>query len=291
VTYDPNRRKVADVVGQQAAMPFEADALAALDAHPRPTDFAVRSAGFSFWQSPDGSQTSIAVAVPGSALTARPDPAAKVRKVSVAVLSLVKAEDGRIVDRYRRVAPYEIPEAAYDGVRAKDLVFSHPLHLPPGRYTIESAVVDLEGKHVGTAETSLESPPRRDGIGMSSLVLVEGVEAAGSNADVADPLTFSGRRVVPHLAPAVEAAAKPVIYFVVYPDSTSAAKPAIRVQFFNSGSLIAEKTQDLPAPDASGAIPMFIGLATRPGDSEVKLTVTQGANSAAGNLQYQVKGN
>jgi hypothetical protein len=291
VPYDPNRRKLSDVVGQQAAMPFEAEALAALAAHPRPTDFAVRSAAFSFWQSPEGSQTSIAVAVPGSALTARLDPAAKVQKVSVAVLSLVKAEDGRIVDRYRRVDPYEIPEAAYAGVRAKDLVFSHPLHLPPGRYTIETAVIDLEGKHIGTAETVLESPAPSKGIGMSSLVLVGGVEPAGPNADAADPLVFSGKRIVPHLAPAVEAAAKPVIYFVVYPDSTGAAKPAIQVQFFNAGSLIAEKTQDLPAPDASGAIPMFIGLPTRPGNSEVRVTVSQGANSAGGDLHYQVKGN
>jgi hypothetical protein len=285
VTYDPNRRKLADAVAQ---MPGEAEAVAALEARPRTADFAVRSAGFAFWQSPDGSQASVAVAVPGAALTARADSAAKVRKVSVAILSLVKAEDGRVVDRYRRVAPYEIPEAAWAAVQAKDLVFSHPVHLAPGRYTVETAVVDLEGRHVGTAETVLESPPQRRGIGMSSLVLVEGVEPAGPNADAADPLVFSGKRVVPHLAPAVEAGSKPLIYFIVYPDS-AAAKPAIRVQFFNAGALIADKTQDLPPADASGAIPMFIGVPTRPGDSEVKVTVMQGANSAGAGLQYQAK--
>jgi hypothetical protein len=291
LAYDPNRRKLADAVAQSAAMPFEAEAMAALDARPRPTDLAVRSAGFFFWQSPEGSQTSVAIAVPVSALTARLDSAAKVHKVSVGVLSLVKAGDGRIVDRYRRVAPYEIPEAVYAGVRAKDLVLSHPLHLPPGRYTVETAVVDLESKHVGTAESVLESPPLRNGIGISSLVLVGGVEPAGNNADAADPLVFSGKHVVPRLAPAVEASAKPLIYFVVYPDTADTAKPAIRVQFFNGGSLIADKTQDLPAPDASGAIPMSLALAVRPGDSEVKVTVTQGNRSAAGSLQYQVKTN
>jgi hypothetical protein len=255
VTYDPNRRKLSDVVGQ--AIPGEAEALAALDAHPRPRDLGVRSAGFSFWQGPDGSQASLAVAVPGAALTAKLDPAAKAQKVSIAILSLVKAEDGHVVDRYRQVAPYEIPEAAYAAVRARDLVFSHPVHLPPGRYTIETAVVDLESRRIGTAEAVLESPPQRNGIGMSSLVLVEAVEPAAANADAADPLVFSGKRVVPHLAPGVDAAAKPLIYFVVYPDAANPAKPSIRVQFFNGGALIAEKTQALPAPDASGAIPCF----------------------------------
>lgn len=277
VAYDPNRRKLADVVAQQAAMPGEAEAMAALES--RKSDFPVRAAAFFFWQSPDGSQTSVAVSVPGSALTARLDPGAKVQKVSVAVLSLVKAEDGRIVDRFRRVAPYDIPEAAYAAVRARDLVFSHPVHLAPGRYTIQTAVVDLEGRHVGAAEMVLDSPPPRKAIGMSSLVLADAVEPAGNNADAADPLVFSGKRVVPHLAPEVDAAAKPLIYFVVYPDPTDSTKPSIRVQFLNNGAVIADKTQPLPAPDASGAIPMFIGLATHPGDSEVKVTVTQGANS------------
>jgi hypothetical protein len=287
VAYDPNRRKLSDAAAKPS-MPGEAEAMAALDARPRPADFAVRSAGFAFWQSPDGSQSSVAIAVPGSALTARPDSAANLRKVSVALLSLVKSEDGRVVDRYRRMAPFEIPEAAWSAVQAKDLVFSHPVHLAPGRYTVQTAVVDLESKHIGTAETVLESPPPRQGIGMSSLVLVEGVEPAGPGADAADPLVFAGKRVLPHLAPTVDAGSKPLIYFVVYPDSAG-AKPAIRVQFFNAGALIADKTQDLPAADASGAIPMFIGLPTRPGASEVKVAVMQGANSAAGSLQYQVK--
>jgi hypothetical protein len=287
VAYDPNRRKLSDAVAQPS-MPGEAEAMAALDAHPLPADFAVRSAGYAFWQSPDGSQVSIAIAVPGAALTARTDPAGKVRKVSVALLSLVKAEDGHVVDRYRRVAPFEVPETAWAAVQAKDLVFSHPVHLAPGRYTVETAVVDLESRRIGTAEAVLESPPPRQGIGMSSLVLVEGVEPAGAASDAADPMVFSGKRVVPHLAPAVDAGSKPLIYFVVYPDSAG-AKPAIRVQFFNAGSLIADKTQDLPAPDSSGAIPMFIGVATRPGASEVKVTVMQGANSAARSLQYQVR--
>ena len=285
VTYDPNRRKLADVVAQQATMPGEAEAITALDAHT--SDFRVRTAGFSFWQSPDGTQTSVAVSVPGSALTARLDPGANVQKVSVAVLSLVKSEDGRTVDRYRRVVPYDIPEAAYTALRTKDLVFSHPVHLAPGRYTVQTAVVDLEGRHVGTAETVLESPPPRRGIGMSSLVLADGIEPAGSNADAADPLVFSGKRVVPHLAPEVDAAAKPLIYFVVYPDPTDSSKPSIRVQFFNAGAPIADKTQALPAPDASGAIPMFIGLATHPGDSEVKVTVTQGGNSEFKSITYK----
>ena len=124
---------------------------------------------------------------------------------------------------------------------------------------------------------------------MSSLVLVEGVEPAGPNPDAADPLIFSGKRVVPHLAPSVEAAAKPLFYFVVYPDSTNSSKPTIRVQFFNDGSLIGtRRISPLLTPPALS--PCSSASATRPGDWEVKVMVTQGADSAAGSLLYQVNG-
>ena len=291
VPYDPHRRALSEVVRRQTPTSFEAQAMEALNAHPRPQDFDVRSAAFSFWQSAAGSQTSIVVGVPGTGLSGRLDRATGVNRVSVTVLALVKAADGRIVEKYSVVAPYEIPDADYAAIRTHDLVFSHPVHLAPGRYTIETAVIDLEGRRTGTSETVVDSPPPRVGIGLSSLVPVDRVEAVTGNADAADPLIFEGKRVVPHLAPAVDAAGKPVIYLVVYPDSANAAKPTMRVQFFSAGALIAEKTNDLPAADASGAIPMFIAPATRPGEAELKVTVVQGADSATGSFRYRVTAN
>jgi len=287
VAFDPHRRLLSDVVSRQTPS-WESDATAALDAHPRPQDLTVRAAAFSFWQSPEGSQTSIVVAVPGIGLDGRLDRATMLRHVSVALLALVKAADGHIVDKYGRMTPYEIPDADYPRLRAGDAVFSHPVHLGPGRYTLEAAVIDLEAHRTGTVETVADSPLQRTGIGLSSLVLVDHVEPVTGNADAADPLIFEGKRVVPHLAPTVDAAARPLIYFVVYPESSAEAKPAIPVEFLHAGALVAARTQDLPPPDASGAVPMFIAPATEGGDNELKITVTQGAHSATGSLQYRV---
>ena len=68
VPYDPHRRALSEVVRRQTPTSFEAQAMEALNAHPRPQDFDVRSAAFSFWQSAAGSQTSIVVGVPGTGL-------------------------------------------------------------------------------------------------------------------------------------------------------------------------------------------------------------------------------
>jgi hypothetical protein len=168
------------------------------------------------------------------------------------------------------------------------LVFSHPLHLPLGRYTVQAAVMDREGRHTGTAEIAVESVPQRSGLGLSSIVLVDRVEPVNGNADAADPLIFDGKRVVPHLSPTLPAGDSMLVYFVVYPDSSNSAKPSLQVQFLSGGRPIAEQTADLPPADASGAIPMFVRMAARPGDDGLRITVRQGNDSASDDVRYQV---
>lgn len=293
VAYDPHRRTMTEVLRRDHAAPFEAEAMAALSAQPRPQSFAVRSAAFCFWQSAVGSQTSIVVAMPGNALAVtRVEHAVPISRVHVALLTLVKDASGAVADKFTLDAPFEIPESEYAAGSAHDLVFSHPAHLAPGHYTIETAVLDLEGRRTGTgtAEITVDSAPQGDRIGLSSLVLVDRIEAAGPNADAADPLIFEGKRVVPHLSPTMDSSAKPMLYFVVYPNTTYPVKPTVQVEFFDSDRLLARQTSTLPAPDASGAIPMFVAVASRPGDTDVKVTVTQGADSAVGRLHYRVAG-
>ena len=287
VPYDPDRRTLSSALKQQES--FEADAMAALNAEPRPQAFPVRTAAFRFWQSGAGSQTSVVIAVPGTSLTStRVDGGAPLDKVHLGLLALVKAADGHVVEKFSLDGPYEMPHDEFVKVRAHDLVFSHPVHLPPGRYTIQAAALDLEGKRTGTDEIVVESAPQAAGIGLSSIVLTDRVEAADRNADAADPLIFDGKRVLPQLGSVLDDTVKPLVYFVVYPDSSNAAKPTVQVQFFNAGKLLAEQSADLPAADASGAIPMFISAATRPGDCELKITVRQGGDSATGSARYRV---
>jgi hypothetical protein len=208
--------------------------------------------------------------------------------VHAAVFLQVKAAGGSMIDKFSIDAPYLIPEHDFTAVRDRDLIFSHPVHLPEGRYTVSAAVLDREGGRAGTAEMQVESPPESGGVGLSSIVLADHVEPLSGPADGADPLIFDGKRVLPHLAPSVEAGTRPMVYFVVYPDSTNASKPRIEVEFLNGGRTIAQQTAGLPAPDSSGAIPMFIAVATRAGECELKVTVRQGPESATGRVRYRV---
>jgi hypothetical protein len=289
VAYDPNRRELPNAATLRKAMEFEAEALGVLNTNPRPQDVTVWSSAFSFWRSAAGSQTSIAIGVPGTALSAtRAARGAAVNKVHVALFVFIKGDDGRVVDKFTIDAPFEFRDKEYAAARAYDLVFSHPVHLPAGRYSVQAAVMDREGQRTGTTELAVESPPQRSGIGLSSLVLVDRVEPVTGTGDAADPLIFEGKRVIPHLSPTLNAGENAFLYFVVYPDSSNPSKPALLVQFLSNGRAIAEQTAELPPADASGAIPMFVKIAARPGDDGLRVGVLQGNDSAVETVHYQV---
>jgi hypothetical protein len=94
--------------------------------------------------------------------------------------------------------------------------------------------------------------------------------------------------VVPVLDGSLKASVKPLVYFVVYPDKSSQEKPRIRVELFVGGEELESKDEDLPAPDANGAIPMVVNAEARPGKCEIRITARQGFQSAVRSVFYTV---
>jgi hypothetical protein len=193
------------------------------------------------------------------------------------------------VDQYTLDAPFDIAEANLPGVRSSAVTYTHPLTLPAGEYTVETAVVDLEGNRASSSVIRVPMPEPRAGVDLSSIVLVQRVEPVSGEPVATDPLVYQGKRVVPLVAGALNADTKPYAYFVVYPDHTSTEKPKIQVEFLMGGKVLARQVAELPAPDASGAIPMMVSAAVRPGDCELRITAQQGSNSAMNSVLYTVR--
>ncbi|HXM40124.1 MAG TPA: VWA domain-containing protein [Bryobacteraceae bacterium] len=277
-----------DLKGSGPLTPVESTGLAVLSAQPRPHAFSFHVTGYHFQSAGSNSRGTLAFELPSSKLGATADPARKAHKFEVSLFALIRDADGQVVDKYSLDMPYLIADARLAAVRADDLTYTHPVDLPPGHYTVDTAVVDREGGQA-TAETAeIDIPAPSKGVGISSLVAVEHLEPANAQADSADPLTFKGKHVIPMVAATVSPAAKRYIYFVVYPDKTNAEKPQIHVEFKTGGQVFAQSTADLPAADATGTIPMFVAAATRPGNCELQITALQGKESATERLQYAV---
>jgi len=109
-----------------------------------------------------------------------------------------------------------------------------------------------------------------------------------ADADANDPFLLQGRDVVPMLDASLPASAKPLVYFVVYPDKSSQEKPRLHVQYFAGGEELEQKDTELPAPDSFGAIPMVVKAVARPGKCEIKITALQGFQSTVRNVTYTV---
>jgi VWFA-related protein len=274
--------------GSPTLPPFETVALAVLNGRPLPHAFDFRTAAFRFGNDGANSRGALVFAVPVASLTATPQPDNTTHKLHVSLLALVKDAKGQIVDKYSLDAPYDIPAANLPGVRASAVTYTHPLSLPPGRYTVEAAVVDREGRTASTSVTEFENPEPSQGVGLSSVMLVDRVEPASGPVEVSDPFVFENKRAVPLLATNLTPEAKPYVYFVVYPDKSNAEKPKIQVEFLVGGQLLAKQTAELPPPDANGAIPMVVGAAVRPGNCQLRMTAVQGSQSATQSVNYVI---
>ncbi len=279
-----------DVPNSSPLTPLEMAGLMMLSAQPAPHAFDFRAASLQFRPGTESSDFAVTYEVPVSGMTATPDPARKSHHIHVSLVALVKDSKGQVVDRFSQDQPYEIPDDRLAGLQTTSIPYSHLLSLPPGRYTVDTAIIDLEGSRASTNSVAIENSEGK-GVGLSSVMLVKELEPATGQPDMADPFRVGNNRVTPELSNVVKAGIKPFIYFVVYRDKASAETPRVEIQFLRDGQVQARRSLDVPPPDATGASPMMISSVAQPGDCELKITATQGAQSFGRTVKYTVAAN
>ena len=270
----------------------EVAGLAALSLKEPPHAFEFKAAAYQFRPNAANSQNDMVFEIPAANLTATPEPAVKRHRMHVALLALVKDANGQVVDKFSQDSPYEIPDENLSKAQATSITFTHALALPPGHYTLETAALDQEANRASISKVAFESPEQK-GVGLSSIMLVQHMEPVKGKVEQTDPLEFQpdpaqGQRVIPELATNLTSSATPYVFFVVYPDRSLADKPKIQAEFLVGGQLLAKQVADLPAPDATGAIPMVINTAAKPGNCELRITALQGNSSAKQSLTYSI---
>jgi hypothetical protein len=276
-----------DIRGSSTLQPFEVAGLAALSRAPAPRAFDFNVAAYRFRSENATNQVGVAFELAAKDLTATAQPQLKDHRLHASILALVKDPTGQIVDKFSQDTPYEIPDDRFAAVQSLPITWTHAFDLPPGRYTVETAVLDREGNRVSTGVMLLDNPERK-GLGLSSVMLVSEVDPVKGQADAHDPFQYSTNRVVPLLTGTLNKGTLPYVYFVVYPDKANAEKPKLAVQFLVDGKVLAAQTSDLPAADATGAVPMIVGAAIKPGSCELKITAMQGNASTTQSVRYTV---
>lgn len=272
--------------GGDALAPHEVVGLALLGKDPRPADFDFQYGLYTFGAPQGQRDVALAFELPGKNLTAAQDAARGMARAHVSLVGLVKDGSGEVVERFSIDSPYEFSLANLPAMQASRITHAQSLRLAPGRYNVEAILLDRTGGRSSAKTLEIEVPPAPSSLALSTPMLVQRVEESAA-AD-GDPLVYQGRRVVPLVTPALDSVSQPHVYFVVYPDKNRPEKPQLLVEFFVNGQRLAAQTAELPPPDPSGAVPMMVSAAMRPGLCELRFTASQGDAKATGSVRYVV---
>src|ERR1039458_7319202 len=116
----------------------------------------------------DGRDLSVLVEVPLHGLQAKPDAAGF--NVHFSVAALVKDAKGEVAgSKLTRDRSVHVPA---DQLKMGNVVDKMAIELPPGKYTLETAVMDRESGNMGTGHSEFSVAPTAKGVGISSLTSV-----------------------------------------------------------------------------------------------------------------------
>ncbi len=266
--------------GQDSVFAWEIPLLRALSLTPLPRDLACRVAALRFGSSHGHNRYAIAVEVPLRQLHARREGDKYATRLSV--LAMVKDAHGRVVQRFSRDFPFEVPSDRLDEFQKQYFLETYPAELPPGRYTLEAAVADREGNKAAARRIAVMAPPPATGVRISSLTLVRRLDPLAPGMKESGPLDVGTTRIVPALDHTIQLAPNAgfSFYFVVYPEVGSAEQPRLVLELSRDGSPVAAVSPDLPPPNERGEIPYVASLPMsgfEAGQYELRAIVTQGA--------------
>jgi len=238
-------------------------------------------------------QSAIVIDVPLDQITFVKDPAAKNYRTHLSVLALLKDAQGRIVQKYSQDIPYQGPLDKLDAARAGHFIYTQHANVPPGRYTLETAVLDREGEKVSARKSVYVAPAGTGGVALSSLSFIRRLESEAGSGELDDPYHFEGGKITPTLAETMPGGPSSQIslFFVIYPARDSHEPPELIIEFLHEGNVMGRATPQLPLADTQGRIPY---VATSPieqlkaGEYEVRVTVKQGAAAVQGYALFSI---
>jgi VWFA-related protein len=283
-------------------MPFEPPLLAALAsaAPPDPGTTAIlrpllafRSRLVRFQPTAKGVTSAVVVEVPVANLEFKEDQSKHIFNARLSLVALVKDGNGSVVQKFTRDVPIQATPENLAAIRLGNFVYKDLLTLPAGKYTLETAVMDRENDHIGTDRAAYELPAPK-GVGISSITLIRSYAAGAKDLDPTDPFQYQGGRITPTLAPTVKRVKGGTlnIFFVVYPEVGSPAKPAVELEYIKDGQVVGKGGLELPAADANGRIPYTMSSSAESlpaGEYVIRATVKQGASTTQERATFKVE--
>jgi VWFA-related protein len=273
--------------------PFELPLMQALSSKPFPRDFSFASAGLHFRGKDNQPECSVVLDIPlGNLTLTQPKPDLPYEG-GLAYVALVRNSKGEVLQKFRGEAPLSATPNQVAALKESHFLYNEHFDLPPGRYTLETAVSDKSGNKISVRKASFLVPPPAPSLEMSSVSIVRNVRDRNDNTSTQDPFLMQTKLVTPTISPEMKKASTAALsfYFVVYPDKSSAMKPKLTMQFSRDGVPLFGGSPELSAPDENGRI-QYVATAPadklEPGNYQVQFFVTQGSETARESVSFSL---
>jgi len=272
---------------------FEVPLLKAISDAQVSHDVEFRAGAFLGQPRSDGTDLSVLVEVPLHALEAKPDAAQKGFNVHFSLAALVKDAQGEVAGP-KLTRDRALQHVTADQLKMGNFVEKMPLNLPPGKYSLETAVMDRESGKMGIERSAFTVGPTGKGVRISSLTSVRSYTPDVKGLDPNEPFQFQGGTITPTLNNSVPRAENSNLrlFFVVYQDRSISAKPTVEIEFLQNGKSLTKVPMQLPDADAQGRIPYVMTIpaaAIPPGVYQVRAAAKQGDTESVAQTDVKIE--
>ena len=273
---------------------YEVPLLQALDEKPLARTFAFQSAAMHF-QGAQGPTCKVVVDIPVSGLTLEENKQSGFYEGKVAYVAMVKDGAGQVLRKMRQEVPLKVtPDklAAYKST--SHFIYDEGFPLPPGRYILETAAIDMPSKKVSARKSSFVIPAPSDRLGISSVTLVRNLRDKDASTKPDDSLLMADKIVVPMVNATLKKSEYDSIPFflTIYVDRNSTDKPSLRMEFSKDGSALGAGSPALGDADAGGRI-QYVANAPisklEPGNYQVRFVARQGSEEASETVTFTIE--
>jgi hypothetical protein len=273
--------------------PFEVPLLTALASAELPKSFEYESTAMHFRGLNNQSVCDLVVDVPLSDVTLQKNAAGQYEG-RLSFVALFKDSGGEVKQKFENEIPISVQAEKLDALKASHFIYTEHFDLAPGNYTLETAVLDGEGKRISARKSAVVMPAPSASLGISGVCVVRSMKDRDKTTADSDPLVVESKVVSPTLAPVVIKAITTNLpfYLVIYADKGVPTPPQLRMEFSRNGQVLGSGMAPLGPPDKDGRI-QYIAMAPvaqlQPGNFTIRFIAKQGSETAEESASFTLQ--
>jgi VWFA-related protein len=260
--------------------PFELPLMALLKARQLREDIDYRARVMHMGHGAENNICLLALEVPVSGLEVRTDSSTHLSSVHVSVLVTVNHSAGTEIARFSEDIVRRWSTESSAGSAPAFISFERSFTSPPGKYVLETAILDNNSVKAATNRQTFEEPASHSVPELSDLMVVRGTEPPDDVTSEQDPLWRGERRVLPNLYGELPSGAQNIsIYFLAHTDPKSQAPATVKLEVLRNGAPLKGKPMIATLKAGDEFSPVMTAFSIRSavsGKYEVRVTLTQG---------------